>query len=314
MGNLSRVLIVGATGYIGRRFVKASLALGYPTFVLCRPEVGFDIEKVHMLLSFKQAGAKLLEGTFEDPQSLVAALKQVDVVISAIAGNHFTNQILQQLKLVEAIKEAGNIKRFLPSEFGMDPDRMEHALEPGNAVFIDKRKVRRAIEAAGIPHTYVSSNIFAGYLAGGLAQIARLMPPREEVVIYGDGAVNVKAVWVDEDDVGTYTLKTIDDPRTLNKTVYIRPPQNILSQKELVEKWEQISGNTLKKTYVSAEDFLAGMEDQPYEHQVGISHFYQMFYSGDLCNFEIGPDAREATELYPEVQYTTMDSYLKRYL
>eukprot|EP00253_Pinus_taeda_P026456 PITA_26456 len=308
----SRVLIVGGTGYIGRKFVKASIALGHPTFVLFRPQVVFDIEKVHMLLSFKQAGAKLLEGSFEDPQSLVAALKQVDVVVSAIAGNHFTNQILQQLKLVEAIKEAGNIKRFLPSEFGMDPDRMENAMEPGNAVFIDKRKVRRAIESAGIPYTYVSSNIFAGYLAGGLAQLGRLIPPPENVVIYGDG--NIKAVWVDEDDIGIYTLKTIDDPRTLNKTVYIRPPQNILSQKELVEKWEQLSENTLKKTYISAEDFLAGMKDQPYEHQIGISHFYHIFYKGDLCNFDIGPDAREATELYPEVKYTTMDSYLKRYL
>lgn len=308
----SRVLIVGGTGYIGRRFVKTSLALGHPTFVLCRPEVGFDIEKVHMLLSFKQNGAKLLEGSFADPQSLVAALKQVDVVISAIAGNHFNQQILQQLKLVEAIKEAGNIKRFLPSEFGMDPDPMENALEPGNVVFIDKRKVRRAIEAAGIPYTYVSSNIFAGYVAGGLAQLGRLMPPHDSAVMYGDG--NVKAVWVEEDDTGIYTLKMVDDPRTLNKTVYIRPPQNILSQKELVEKWEQLSGNTLKKTYISAEDFLAGMEDKPYEHQIGISHFYHMFYRGDLYNFEIGADAREATQLYPEVKYTTMDSYLKRYL
>ena len=51
-----------------------------------------------------------MQGSFEDPQSLVAALKQVDVVISAVAGNHFTNQVLQQLKLVEAIKEVGNIK------------------------------------------------------------------------------------------------------------------------------------------------------------------------------------------------------------
>jgi len=308
----SRVLIVGGTGYIGRRFVKASLALGHPTFVLFRPQVAFDIEKVQMVLSFKQAGAKLLEGSFEDPQSLVTALKQVDVVISAVAGNHFRQQILQQLKLVEAIKEAGNIKRFLPSEFGMDPDLIENAVEPGNVLFIDKRKVRRAIEAAGIPYTYVSSNIFAGYLAGGLAQLGLLMPPHENVIMYGDG--NVKAVWVDEDDTGTYTLKIMDDPRTLNKTVYIRPPQNILSQKELVEKWEQLSGNTLKKTYISGEDFPAGMKDQPYEHQIGISHFYHMFYRGDLYNFEIGPHAEEATELYPEVKYTTMDSFLKRYL
>lgn len=57
----SRVLIVGSTQYIGRRFVKYRLALGYPAFVLCRPEMGFDIEKVYMLISFKQAGSKLLK-------------------------------------------------------------------------------------------------------------------------------------------------------------------------------------------------------------------------------------------------------------
>jgi ABC-type dipeptide/oligopeptide/nickel transport system ATPase component len=68
--------------------------------------------------------------------------------------------------------------------------------------------------------------------------------------------------------------------------------------------WEQLSGNTLKKTYISDEDFLAGMEVQPYEHQIGISHFYHLFYRGDLYNFEIGPHAAEATELYPEMKDT----------
>jgi hypothetical protein len=50
----ARILIVGGTGYIGRRFVRASLALGHPTYVLSRPEaIGLDIEKLQMLLSFK---------------------------------------------------------------------------------------------------------------------------------------------------------------------------------------------------------------------------------------------------------------------
>ena len=52
--------------------------------------------------------------SFEDLQILVEALKQVDVVISAVAGlHHFRNQILQQLKLVEAIKEVGNICYYI---------------------------------------------------------------------------------------------------------------------------------------------------------------------------------------------------------
>ena len=106
-----RVLVVGGTGYIGRRIVKASLAQGHETFVLQRPELGLQIEKLQMLLSFKKQGARLVSASFSDHRSLVEAVKQVDVVISAISGVHFrSHSILLQLKLVEAIKEAGNVK------------------------------------------------------------------------------------------------------------------------------------------------------------------------------------------------------------
>ena len=108
----SKVLVVGGTGYIGRRIMKASLAQGHPTFVLQRPEIGLDIEKLQILLSFKVKGATLLEGSFEDHKSLVEAVKKVDVVISAMSGSFLTRaqNLLLQLKLVEAIKEAGNVK------------------------------------------------------------------------------------------------------------------------------------------------------------------------------------------------------------
>lgn len=106
-----KVLIVGGTGYLGKRLVKASLAEGHETYVLQRPEMGVEIEKVQMFLSFKQQGAHLVLGSFNDHQSLVEAVKLVDVVICAISGVHIrSHQILLQLKLVDAIKEAGNIK------------------------------------------------------------------------------------------------------------------------------------------------------------------------------------------------------------
>jgi len=107
----SRVLVVGGTGYIGRRIVRASLAQGHPTLVLMRPEIGLDIDKLQMLLSFKAQGARLVEASLEDHAALVAAVAQADVVISAMSGVHFrSHNLLLQHKLVEAIKEAGNIK------------------------------------------------------------------------------------------------------------------------------------------------------------------------------------------------------------
>ncbi|XP_075100526.1 isoflavone reductase homolog [Nicotiana tabacum] len=309
----SKVLVVGGTGYIGKRIVKASLAQGHTTYVLQRPEIGLDIDKLQMLLSFKEQGARLVEASFSDHRSLVEAVKQVDVVICTMSGVHFrSHNILLQLKLVDAIKEAGNIKRFLPSEFGMDPAIMGHAIEPGRVTFDEKMEVRKAIEEAHIPYTYISANCFAGYFAGNLSQLGTLVPPKDKVCVYGHG--NVKVVYMDEDDVATYTIKSIDDPRTLNKTVYLRPQENILTQRELIAKWEKLKGTDLEKISISEQDFLSSMKGMDYAGQVGVGHFYHIFYEGCLTNFEIGENAEEASKLYPEVRYTRMDEYLKRYL
>ncbi|XP_031097404.1 isoflavone reductase homolog [Ipomoea triloba] len=309
----SQVLIVGGTGYIGRRIVKASLAQGHTTHVLLRPQIGLDIDKLQMLLSFKEQGARLVEASFDDHQSLVDAVKEVDVVICTMSGVHFrSHNILLQRKLVDAIKEAGNIKRFLPSEFGMDPARMGHALEPGRVTFDEKMEIRKAIEEANIPYTYISANCFAGYFCPNLSQLGTLLPPKHKVCIYGDG--NAKVAYMDEDDVATYTIKTIDDPRALNKTIYLRPQENILTQRELVATWEKLTGKQLEKITISADEFLASMKDMDYAGQVGVGHFYHIFYEGCLTNFDIGEDAEEASQLYPEVQYTRMHEYLKCYL
>ncbi|KAI4975656.1 hypothetical protein ZWY2020_049263 [Hordeum vulgare] len=304
----SKVLVVGGTGYIGRRIVRASLAHGHRTFILTRPEIGLNIDKLQLLLSFKAQGARLVEASMEDHRSLVAAVKQVDVVVSAISGLHF----LLQLKLVEAIKEAGNIKCFLPSEFGIDPARMAHALEPGRVTFDEKMEIRRAIEGANIPHTYVSANCFAAFFVPNLSQMRTLLPPKEKVHVYGDGSV--KVIFMDEDDVATYTIKSIDDPRALNKTIYLRPAENILSQNELIAKWEKLSGKILERIPIPSDEFLASMEGTDITNQMAVGHFHHIFYEGCSTNFDIGEDGEEASLLYPEVQYTRMEEYMKRYL
>ncbi|KAM7470775.1 hypothetical protein LguiA_008958 [Lonicera macranthoides] len=83
-------------------------------------------------------------------------------------------------------------------------------------------------------------------------------PPRDKVVILGDG--NSKAVYNKEDDIGTYTIKSVDDPRTLNKILYIRAPGNIYSFNELVSLWEEKIGKTLEKIYVPEEQVLKNIE------------------------------------------------------
>jgi hypothetical protein len=70
----------------------------------------------------------------------------------------------------------------------------------------------------------------------------------------------IAAVFLDEYDVATYTIKTIDDPRTLNKTLYLRPQDNIISQGELIGIWEKLIGKELEKTYIPPEGFLTTLK------------------------------------------------------
>ncbi|KAM0059645.1 putative oxidoreductase [Helianthus debilis subsp. tardiflorus] len=111
----------------------------------------------------------------------------------------------------------------------------------------------------------------------------------------------------------------------LNKTLYIRPQENILTHNQLVEKWEELNNKTLEKVHISAQDFLASMKGK-YKRsslatqkvnvdialQGAVARIYHIYYEGCLMNFEIGEGGGEASKLYPDVRYTRVHEYLQR--
>lgn len=80
------------------------------------------------------------------------------------------------------------MQRFVPSEFGNEADRVS-ALPPFEAVLENKRKIRRATEAAGISYTYVSANSFATYFVD---YFLHPNEQRNEVIVYGSGLIKGK--------------------------------------------------------------------------------------------------------------------------
>ncbi|KAF8027287.1 hypothetical protein BT93_E0252 [Corymbia citriodora subsp. variegata] len=306
MAEKSKVLVIGGTGYIGKFIVEASAKSGHPTFALVREPTLSNPAKAKIVEGFKSLGVNLVHGDIHDQENLLSPIKKVDVVISAVG----LKQLQDQDKIVAAIKAAGNIKRFLPSEFGADVDHV-HAVEPAKTMFALKAKICRLVEAEGIPYTYVSSNFFAGHFLSTLSQPGATAPPRDKVIILGDG--NAKAVFNKEDDIGTYTIKAVDDPRTLNKILYIRPPANIYSFNDLVSLRERKIGKTLERVYVPEEQVLKNIHELAVPLNVllllAISH--SVFVKGDQTNFEIEPlFGAEASELYPDVKYTTVDQFV----
>ncbi|XP_042482150.1 eugenol synthase 2-like [Macadamia integrifolia] len=305
MASKSKILIIGGTGYIGKFIVEASAKSGHQTFALLRDTAASPgSEKAKFLESFKNSGVTFLLGDLSDHASLVRAIKQVDVVIATVG-----KQLVQeQVKIIAAIKEAGNVKRFFPSEFGNDIDRV-HAVEPALSTYKIKASIRRAVEAEGIPHTIVVCNHFSDYFLHNFGQVGATAPPREKVVIMGDG--NPKVIFNKEEDIGTYTIKAVDDPRTLNKIMYIKPHGNILSFNELVSHWEKKIGKTLEKVYVPEEQVLKDIQAAPHPVNLFMSINHAAFVKGDQTNFEMKPSfGVEASELYPDVKYTSVDEQL----
>lgn len=80
-------------------------------------------------------------------------------------------------------------------------------------------------------------------------------------------------VFVKETDVATFTISAVDDPRTLNKVLYLRPPGNVYSLNELVELWESKIKKTLEKIYMSEEELLKKIKGV-----LVISMFYALMY------------------------------------
>ncbi|KAI4318290.1 hypothetical protein L6164_026077 [Bauhinia variegata] len=168
----SRILIFGGTGYIGKYMIKASIALGHPTFIYsCPLNAEISLSKLQLCQEFTSMGTNFIHGELEYDQ-IVAAIKKVDIVISTLTYP----QVLDQLKIIDAIKVAGNIKRFLPSEFGSKGDTIK-PLPPFQA-FLDKKiSIGRATEEAGIPYTYVPANCYAAYFV----YLCRRRAPRSAV-------------------------------------------------------------------------------------------------------------------------------------
>eukprot|EP00249_Psilotum_nudum_P035957 c602_g1_i1 orf=465-1403(+) len=300
----SKILIIGATGFIGKYITKASIAQGHPTYLLVRTTTETpDNTKLQLLESFKMSGAIILHGSLEDYGSLVAAIKQVDVVISTVG--HHGSELLGQMPIIRAIKEVGTVKRFIPSEFGVDVDR--DLAKPMKLMLGVKCKIRRAIQESGIPYTFVSCNNTFLHFLKDFNHTGVTSPPRDKVEIFGDG--NTKAVYVAEDDIGEYTINAVDDPRTLNKILYIRPPANILSLNELVAMWERKISKTLQKEFVSKEILIKQMEELPFPQNL-LPAFRVSIYVWGVELFELDSSGVEATQLYPHVKYMTVDDFL----
>jgi uncharacterized protein YbjT (DUF2867 family) len=293
---MTRILIVGATGQLGQELVTASRQQSADVHALVRPGTLRDEARMRPL---RDASATIHEGDLADESSLRRACGAVDVVISAVGGL----QIADQANLVRAVKDAG-VQRFVPSDFGLDPAA---AGERSCALFDAKKAVQESVKAAGIPYTFIHANAFFSYWAFSLGDITRLggkIPP-DEVNVYGDG--NVMGALNSVPDIATVTVRAVHDPRMRNQELHIRA--NTITQNLLIALWQTASGRTVARIPVPAaelEKVIAGATAPDQGMLLVASQLHRsLWIRGD--SVKRVPTALEATEVYPDMAFQTIE-------
>jgi len=293
---MAKTLIVGATGHLGQEMVKACAAAGNEIHALVRPETRKDPNKMKGL---KAARATIHEGDLKRYETLLAACKAVDNVISTIGGT----EIGEEPTLIKAVKEA-KVKRFIPSDFGLDPA----ATAPHSCVLFDaKAAMHQQIKAASIPYTFVHSNGFFSYWVPTLGDLTKLMGdslPPAEVNIYGDG--NVKGSFASLADIATVTARALNDAKMQNKEVRIIA--NTLSQNELVDLWQTQSGRTVKTTRVSGADLekiIASSTTPEQGMMLVLAQLHRSVWIRGEAVKRAG-SAQDAQKLYPDIRLQTV--------
>ncbi|EXB49820.1 hypothetical protein L484_006358 [Morus notabilis] len=113
-----------------------------------------------------------------------------------------------------------------------------------------------------------------------------------------------------KEDVAAYTVKASTDSRVANRVIIYRPTGNITSQLDLIALWEKKTCRTLKRSHVPEDEIIKLSENLPFPENIPVAILHNIFIKGDQMSFELTEDDLEASKLYPDHKYTSVDNLL----
>ncbi|KAF9576103.1 hypothetical protein EC968_000171 [Mortierella alpina] len=200
----------------------ALLAAGYKVKILTRSTAATD-----KLTAFQSSGAIIVFDAFNG-NNLANALHGVDVVVSTVGTDFYNSQVL----LIDAAKAAG-VKRFVPSEFGLDTIKYTR-LNDLHPILVDKGRIRDYIEKSGMEHTYILNGVFAEYMPAFGFDVKKKtatihVPPTTRM------SISLLA------DVGRFTALALSSPYSRNAALHVA--SYTASIQDYVQLFEQATGS-----------------------------------------------------------------------
>ncbi len=226
------LLIVGATGTLGRQIARRALDEGYQVRCLVR-----SAKKAAFL---KEWGAELVGGDLREPESLTKALEGIDAVIDAATTRATDSLTIRQVdwegnvNLIQAAK-AANVKRFIFFSI-LDAEKY-----PDVPLMEIKRCVELFLAESGLNYTILRP---CGFLQGLIGQYAIPVLEGQSVWVMGDTS---PTAYMDTQDVAKFAIQALKVPETEYKTFPV-VGSRAWGAYEIIRLCERLSGRDAKIT------------------------------------------------------------------
>jgi uncharacterized protein YbjT (DUF2867 family) len=265
------VLVVGATGLVGSAVCEKLARRGEKVRALVR---GTSSEE--RIATLQTCGVELCVGDLKDPDSIAAACRGVNAVISTAsstlsrqAGDSIESvDAAGQLNLVNTAK-SGNVERFLFVSFRRSPAL---SFPLGDA----KEAVEKAITTLNFT-TIQASWFMEVWLSPALGFDYANATAR----VYGPGTAPIS--WVSFRDVAEMCAVALRHPAAERTTIELGGPEAI-SPLEVVARFERIGGRPFKLEHVPEPALLSQFQEATDSMQKSFAALMLGYLHGDAIN------------------------------
>lgn len=294
-----KILIVGATGTLGRQIVRYALDQDYQVRCLVR-----NTAKASFL---KEWGAELIKGDICKPSTITPALEGVEAVIDAATARATDSLSIKQvdwegkLNLIKGVQQA-NIQRYIFFS-------ILNAQDFENVPLMNiKYCTELFLQESGLNYTILK---LAGFMQGLIGQYGIPILDNQSIWLSGE---NTPIAYMNTQDIAKFAIKALEIPETEQKSfpvVGTRP----WTPDQIVELCETLSGKDAKisKIPLSLLRFLRKFT-RWFKWTLNASDrlaFAEVLASGKPLDADM-KEVYQIFQLDPQ-KITTLEAYLKEY-
>jgi len=292
--NLSRILVVGATGTLGTKITCMLIEQKKPVRCLVRKQSDYK--------PLMAAGAQIVTGDLKDRQSLGPACQGIGTVITTANSflrnepdNPQTVDLEGNRNLVDAAKTAGVNRFIFISANVADPNSPVPFLQA-------KAKTEEYLRMSGMTYTILAPNAFMDFWIANAVGLPAING--QPVYIVGEG--RRKHSFVSDTDVAKIAIASIDNSQAFNQRLVIGGPEPI-SLLDTIGIYERLLGRKIGVEHV------APMQPVPAFSEGSLAPFSRNLIPvyGSLEMFDSPMDMTEITEKF-NIKLTSIEEFARQ--